>query len=325
MVKGIMVLLAALSGLSAAYADPALSVDTVPAQAGQNPNTSVTFEKRQNDVDVHEERWSDFLPIWGKEAKAQGYVLPLPFGVSINAASVTEPVTVRGLRLVGGSGAQQPVPASFVSLDPTEAFNKSLRFDVWLLPFLNTYLLAGKTSGHTDFQITLPAASLPILPGLPATCPPNICYEFPGFTSPAVRQDFEGDTYGAGMTIAGGVGNFFGILDANYTETDLDILKDRAKAMTLSARLGWNGAIGDFTGQFWVGAMQQDIDQTVQLPLSNLRPGATGLVDVNVTSDANITPLAGMSWQISREWNVVTEYSKGDDREFILASLNYRF
>jgi hypothetical protein len=325
-----IVLMPVLLLVPAAYAEPSSPDDVVPVMppsstVRQNANTSVTFEKTKDDVAAHDERWSDFLPIWGQEAKARGYVLPLPFGVSINNANITEPVKIKGLRLVGGSGAEIEVPAQFVRLDPTEAVNNSLRFDVWVFPFLNVYALAAKTSGHTDFQVNLPAASLPILPSLPPTCPPNVCYNFPGFTSPSVRQDFDGDTYGGGLTLAGGVGNFFGVFDANYTETDLDILKDRAKAVVLSARLGWNGHIGDFTGQFWVGAMQQNLDQTVQLPLSNMVPGAQGLVEVDVYSAANITPLAGMSWQISREWNVMTEYSKGEDREFLLGSLNYRF
>ncbi len=38
------------------------------------------------------------------------------------------------------------------------------------------------------------------------------------------KLDFKGTTYGIGTTLVGGVGNWFTAVDANYTQTQFDIL-----------------------------------------------------------------------------------------------------
>ena len=42
--------------------------------------------------------WSG-LPIWGAEAAARGYELPLPFGIGITAYSARRPVNLQDLQL----------------------------------------------------------------------------------------------------------------------------------------------------------------------------------------------------------------------------------
>ncbi len=46
------------------------------------------------------------------------------------------------------------------------------------------------------------------------------------------RLDFKGTTYGMGTTLVGGVGNWFTVFDANYTQTRFDILDGSIDAFT---------------------------------------------------------------------------------------------
>lgn len=51
------------------------------AQHRQNPASSVGYELVIPEVLPPKNSWSDFLPLLGKEARAAGYLLPLPFGM----------------------------------------------------------------------------------------------------------------------------------------------------------------------------------------------------------------------------------------------------
>ena len=42
--------------------------------------------------------WSG-LPIWGVEAQAMGYQIPLPFGIGVTAYSAKQPVNIQDLQL----------------------------------------------------------------------------------------------------------------------------------------------------------------------------------------------------------------------------------
>jgi len=286
----------------------------------QNPNTGVTFETVDHQGLPQNLNWSEqYLPILGQAARERGYVLPLPLGISVNHATIAEPLEITrvGIRGSSGSGGIYP-PASLVSLGDVNATNINVRLDAWVLPFLNFYLIAGKTDGDTDVTVTLPSVQIP------SGCSVFCLVDFPG-ASRTFGADFEGDTYGAGMTLAGGYGDFFGVFDVNYTESDIDILIDDARATIYSARAGWNGnVLQKFNGAFWVGGLKQDVDQTVVVPLSYLAAGAKGEIVVDVESKSNITPIAGARWDIARDWNVMTEYGWGD-RDFLLFSAGYRF
>ena len=58
--------------------------------------------------------------------------------------------------------------------------------------------------------------------------------------------DIKGDNLGSGFTVAGGYGGFFGMLDMNYSESDLNIATENAKTTVTSARIGWNGSLGNY-------------------------------------------------------------------------------
>src|SRR3954465_8740382 len=58
------------------------------------------------DAATSEPHWSG-LPIWGVEAEARGYQIPLPFGIGVTAYSARQPVNIQDLQL--GRNREPPV------------------------------------------------------------------------------------------------------------------------------------------------------------------------------------------------------------------------
>jgi hypothetical protein len=208
--------------------------------------------------DQAEPHWSH-LPVWGVEAEARGFQLPLPFGVGFNFYREQQPFNINDLQVSRGG---KPVSINDLvglhRVDTTQR-NGIGRVDAWVFPFFNVYGLGGYTAGNMQGVINLPA--IPSL-SIPAqVLPLNIGYQ--------------GPTYGGGGTLAGGFKvrdwrglTLFVVADLNYTVTDLDFTDKRlftdtkAKALVFSARVGLRGKISEMLHvAVWAGSMFQDVSE----------------------------------------------------------------
>lgn len=232
--------------LLAAFAGAAQAEDDTESSAAAQP----------------EGHWSG-LPIWGVEAESRGYKIPLPFGIGITAYSAEQPVNIEDLQL--GRNGEPPVSVTnFLQIDrvQTTQQNVSAKFDVLVFPFLSVYAVAGHTKGTTKGVIQIPAT--PIL----------------GIIEPRQLQldaAFDGPTYGAGVTLQGGMKisdqrelTAIAVVDWNRTRTDLEfsnqslIADTNPQATVVSARLGLHANVGDsMAGAVWIGGMHQKIQQVV--------------------------------------------------------------
>jgi hypothetical protein len=86
--------------------------------------------------------WSA-LPFMADEALARGYELPLPFGVGVILTGIDDrEIDVTDVRL-GIEGSADSVSDYATLGSSSTVFNSNLRFDTWLLPFLNVYAIIG--------------------------------------------------------------------------------------------------------------------------------------------------------------------------------------
>ena len=101
------------------------------------------------DAATPEPHWSG-LPIWGAEASARGYQIPLPFGIGVTAYSARQPVNIEDLQL-GRNGLPPVSVKNFLVIDQVDTSQKnvSAKFDVLVFPFLDVYALLGYTTGTT--------------------------------------------------------------------------------------------------------------------------------------------------------------------------------
>ena len=263
--------------------------------------------------------WSG-LPIWGAEAEARGYQIPLPFGIGVTAYSARQPVNIEDLQL--GRNGKDPVSVkNFLQIDKvdTSQQNISAKFDVLVFPFLDVYAVLGYTQGTTAGLIQVPED--PIL----------------GLIEPRVLQlnaAFHGPTYGGGVTLQGGTKvsdwrdlTAIVVADWNRTETKLSfdnetlIANTKPIATVFSARLGLHGTVGPSNGAaIWIGAMHQRIQQKIAGSVAN-----TELQFIVIQSPTQPwNTLLGGLFEFGKDGYVLLEGGLGP-RMSILAAAVYRF
>ena len=271
------------------------------------------------DATTPEPHWSG-LPIWGTEAEARGYQIPLPFGVGVTAYSARQPVNIQDLQL--GRNGEPPVSVkNFLQIDrvDTSQQNVSAKIDVLVFPFLDVYVLLGYTTGTTNGLIQVPGETIG------------------GIIEPRVLQlnaSFSGPTYGGGVTLQGGfkVSDWrdltaFVVADANRTKTKLSfenetlIADTKPVASVFSARAGLHGTVGpSMAAGIWIGAMYQRIQQEVAGSVAN-----TDLQFVVVQSPTKPwNTLVGGIVEFGKDFVVLLEGGLGA-RMSILGAAVYRF
>tara|TARA_Y100001934_G_scaffold281056_1_gene389546 strand:+ start:1309 stop:2142 length:834 start_codon:yes stop_codon:yes gene_type:complete len=259
---------------------------------------------------------SDSLPL-GKSLAA-GQELPLPLGVSANVFFLEQDLVAQSIKV---DIPPLPLPTGVVQLPPglpaqsakleSRATSTTAKLDAWLLPFLNVYGVAGYVDGETT-------ASGFSVGGLP----PELASLLPNSFSIA----YSGPIYGAGITLAAGYNQYFASVDANYTESDLDIGESTIEAFVISPRIGVTGSLGGLSGSLYVGAMYQDVDEqqngTANFPVM----GQAVPVDYDVISEAEEqwNYLVGANLKAGESWNYGIEVGFSE-RTHVMATLNYRF
>ena len=259
---------------------------------------------------------SDSLPL-GKSLAA-GHELPLPLGISANVFFMEQDMEAQSIAVdipplplpTGPLQLPPGLPAESAKLE-SRVTTTTAKIDAWVLPFLNVYGVAGYVDGET----TASGFSVGGLPPELASLLPN-----------SFAIAYSGPTYGVGGTLAAGYNQFFASLDANYTESDLDIGDSTIEAFVISPRIGITGDLGGLSGALYVGAMYQDVDEqqngTVKFPIM----GTSVPVGYDVISAAKEewNYLVGANLKASESWNYGIEVGFSD-RTHVMATLNYRF
>ncbi|MBU9978090.1 hypothetical protein KTP48_04980 [Proteus mirabilis] len=273
---------------------------------------------------------SRVLPIWGDEARARGYDLPEPFGVSYNYMNLRQDVIVDKIGFNSSNIAMQGIlDQLIIDVGHTRSSNKShmVKLDSWVFPFMNVYGIYGKTKGTSIAQ--LKSVGFNIDAPMAKNVPFNL--------------DYEGKSYGAGFTLAGGYNQFFGTFDLNYTKTNLDILDGDIKALVITPRVGYEFVFqplitgqGNTKLQVWTGAMYQDITQRfkgdvnkLNLPGEIAKPWMKPLMngmkfDVEQHLAHKWNNLIGARLEITRNFNIITEVGFNNRNSFLFSG-EFRF
>ena len=262
------------------------------------------------------------LPIWGEKVRAMGYDLPLPFGASVNLVYMEQGIDVRDLEIGFGSADTKVERVTFSDSNVRDVA-ATARLDIWLLPFANIYGIIGYIDGKAELDVNIPGITIdvPVFGPIPILDPNTLHLDI----------DYSGETYGAGITLAGGYKNFFGSVDANYTYTDIDIVNGDIKTLTISPRLGVQVDPALITGNLalWIGAMYMDYKQTItdtfNLKEIDLRlPSAHLDFEIDIKNEEPWNFLIGGQWEITKRWQITAECGIGNRRQFIFGT-SFRF
>ncbi len=240
-------------------------------------------------------------PIGAEAAKARGIELPLAFGLSLQYLDQSQPLTVSRSEF---SADGSPFPATVDDLENQDR-SQTLRLDGWLFPFLNLYLLGGQSQSVSEGTATIP-------PGVFG--PQAMMVPF--------RQSYDGDILGLGFTLAAAHQQYFITLDLNYSETDIEISDDDAKATVISPRLGWTGSYRAWHGSLWLGAMYQDLKQTLEVDSDFNGSRVQAVIEQEAEQPWNT--ILGANWVINPHFWLALEGGFGK-REQWIGSLGYRF
>ena len=263
------------------------------------------------------------LPIWGQKVRDMGYDLPLPFGTGANLTLMNQGIDIRNVKV----GIGDPIfEVSDLDLSDARAHDAAItmRLDTWLLPFVNIYGIFGYINGETELDLDIGSitGSLPI-PGLPPIFEPG--------TTIDLNIDYNGTTFGGGMTLAGGYKDFFASVDGNYTYSNIDIVDGDISTWTISPRLGLMADSPAIKGSlaFWIGAMYMKYKQTItdDINLKELDSRLPSLeIDfkLDVKNDQPWNFLFGGQWEITKRWQLMAEGGVGERRQLILGAF-FRF
>lgn len=264
-----------------------------------------------------------FFPIWGDEARARGYELPKPYGISVIYLGMRQDISVQSIDI----DFQNPLIGDLVEgLDLTakdasvDVDNVSLRADLWVLPFLNIYGILGHTKGVVKAKGSIS--------GEYHIGPWPIPIEIEGVN---IDFEYEGITYGGGFILAGGYERFFAMIDTNYTYTKLDIAEGHTKAFITAPRVGYEFTVLGRPLRVWTGAMYQDIEQTIKGDIYDILDLGAG-EDIAGAGEFTVkqkgahpwTYTAGFNLEVTKYWDIVVEAGFGHNNT-IMAGSGYRF
>lgn len=290
------------------------------------------------------------LPIWKAEAEAQGYVLPKAFGVSIGYMHVEQGINVNSIELGGLKNSittpafeglcsekypficlippfdEQTIPVNDIIIDTKGGFQSSdvitLRADMWLFPFLNLYGIVGKINGYSETNIDV-ALDLGT-PGNPATIVRNAPF----------KLDLDGNMYGAGIVVAGGYQEWFTIIDASYTKTNMTVIDGGIDSIVVTPRFGYDFTNHGHPIRLWIGGQYQNIQQTLKGDISDLfgaelaslveQEGETGRFEVKQELESEWNTVLGFNYVINPTFNVIGEFGFGE-RQSSFITLDARF
>ena len=184
------------------------------------------------------------LPFLGDLARDRGIELPLPFGAGLVYYDLDRDITIHDVRL-GAAAAPLASVGDFVAFNAkARVSNLNAKFDVWLLPFVNVYAIAGYIWNRSETTIEL---------ALPSLRPGGEKHS----RQITVPTELEGTVGGLGVTVAGGYRSVFVAADINGARADLGF-DDRFQAVVTSLRAGWHGKAGGRPLRVWANATYWD-------------------------------------------------------------------
>lgn len=287
-----------------------------------------------------------YFPIWGDEARARGYSIPLPYGVNLSYMNIRQDIMVDSITFSGLKLGNHPIPSDMFAIDAGHTREKSktenLRLDMWVFPFLNVYGLVGHTRGSSVSQVSVDSDPSQFR-GLARVIAGAVhqLYQSGKLQNIDFTLDFKGTTWGTGFTLAGGYGNWFGLVDTNYTRTDFDILDGSISAVTVSPRVGYRFSFQGIDGpshlSLWVGSMYQDVQQEFKGDLADLHmppelqpliaavnKDGEGKFDVKQKLTSPWNMLIGAQYEVTKNFNVLTEFGFNERNSFFVSG-EYRF
>jgi len=298
------------------------------------------------------------FPILGQGAYSQGFDIPYPVGVMVNAMWMDQGLLLDNMQLglLTDTRDIPLTPVDFIGFgdNTNTSYSFNVRPDIWIFPFLNVYGLFGVGSSHTEVFLTDPI-------------------EMKSVVDQGIR------TMGFGVMGAAGVGPMWLSVDANFTWNKPELLDKATRVNVLGIRLGhtfvfknkperniglWVGGMrlamatetkgaiemidalppetwdraDEIVADYWdwynglnpiLDAGKIRVADEVFTPIIESIDNADGSSVIRYGMDKQTKQLwngtIGMQFQLNKKWQFRTEAGLIGDRKSALLSVNYRF
>lgn len=255
---------------------------------------------------------NSFLPLGQEWFSDKDVNLPLPFGVSAFFTYMNRDINISD---VGVSFNNQPKQSinDFANFGLTNhSVVSAVKFDVWLIPFLNLYGLVGNvsTNASLDAKITIDRI---IFPGPPMVLPINN------------QSSINGLYFGTGITLVAGYKKWFILGDINYGFSNLDEFDGKIDFWMYSARSGFQSTLGRQNMRTWIGFIYLSSHRTLHLNIEN---ETLGLVHVEINQETRnpLTIQLGSSLSFGKQFEVLVEMGTNfEDASIGVITCSYRF
>lgn len=239
------------------------------------------------------------LPLFKSLAGDHVDELPLPIGLNFAYVHTWDELEITRLD-AKVAGAVIPVPPSSLSRVKvsTDTFTGSI--DVWILPFLDLYMLGGYSQGTADVSIHIPKA----LPRLDVEVPYKV------------------STWGGGGVITGGWDRFIGLVNLTYTVSNVDVIESKVGTLLVAPRVGVRYGWKGIEGVLIAGANYMSISQNV---LGEYDFGSLAIdYDLDIREADEWNGSIGVHVDLWKHLDLIVEGGIGT-RSSILASIVGRF
>ena len=285
---------------------------------------------------VKARKYERALPFLAQSVVDLGYELPNPYGVAVIPAWIRQDFLLTDL--VISVDGNPPANIDFIDFgDPfVENTTAQLKFDAWLLPFLNAFAAVGLLDGKGSIPLTVLGADLMNYLGLGGLCDggllqPDLCVRtLIGEANPK----YHGETFTLGANLAAGWRQLFLAVPISYTWTNVNIVDTTVEALNVSPRVGVTGNIGSWGAlSVFIGAtyLDAEVELAGSVTFDTPNSGVPGIGD-KTTIDYKITQenkdkwngLVGFNWDISRKWSASAEAGFGGSRSNFISSFTFR-
>lgn len=279
-------------------------------------------------------KWDRALPFFAQRVVDKGIDLPNPYDVGLTLYVGREERLLSDLEV--GFNANPMSKLGFVTFPNTKIENQSVQAQVgaWLFPFMNVYAIGGYTHGGGDIDIAMPGRDLMQYLGVPGcNLAPGLRPELCNRTlTGTARANYEGYTYGLGITLAGAYKNLFFSLPVTYVISDVSVSDTLGKTWNIAPRIGYNqhlksgGLITWYTGGTYLKS-EMNITGTFTFATAGTAIGQDTTMRYSITVEPkdNWNWLAGVNWMITKRWGVLGEVGYGGTRQDVILAVFYRF
>jgi hypothetical protein len=249
-----------------------------------------------------------FLSAW---ANKKGIDLPDPFGVTGFYTFMSRDIKVTDVTVEFGGREPQSISdfASFAVRNKTSLY--AARFDIWVLPLMNVYLLVGYANTNSILNASF-TIDRPLLP------PTDIEIQ--------AKTPVKGPYAGIGTSIVAGYKNWFVMGDGNYGKTVPDKLNNSISFTMFSIRSGLSGKIGEKnTLRAWIGTIYMNSKCVLEIKQTSNTLGDI-LVHIDQQPVNPWTYQCGFMLGINKKVEIMTELGTNfEDAAISVLTATYRF